>query len=63
MLAGTGRWHGELTHRRSDGRTVVVLSQHVRRPARGASGYEVIETSTDITVRRQAEEALRSAPT
>jgi PAS domain S-box-containing protein len=60
-LADTGRWHGEMTHRRSDGRPVVVLSQHVIRPACGGSGYEVVETNTDITERRQAEEALEAS--
>jgi PAS domain S-box-containing protein len=57
-LATSGHWHGEVTHRRSDGNTVVVLSQLVVRPAPGGSGYEVIETNTDISERRQAEEAL-----
>jgi PAS domain S-box-containing protein len=58
-LETTGHWQGELVHRRPDGRTVVVLTQHALRPARG--GHEVIETSTDITDRRLAEEALAAS--
>ncbi|WP_229073711.1 PAS domain S-box protein [Actinoplanes sp. DH11] len=60
-LARSGHWEGEVTHRRADGRTVAVLSRHVvRRDADGA-GHEVIETNTDITARRQAEERLAAS--
>ncbi|GAA2891699.1 hypothetical protein Acy02nite_14730 [Actinoplanes cyaneus] len=56
-LRETGAWAGELEHRRSDGRTVVVLSRHVSRPAANGAEHEIIETNTDITARRRAEEA------
>ncbi len=57
-LLSTGRWQGELRHRRSDGAVVVALSQHVLRAGADGTGHEVIETNTDITERRQAEERL-----
>ena len=60
-LARTGHWAGELTHRRSDGTTVVALSRHVLRPHASGAGHEVIETNTDITARRRAEEALAAS--
>lgn len=68
-LEETGSWAGELEHRRADGQVVVVLSRHVSRPAAGGdgplagagrlagAGLEIIETNTDITGRRRAEEA------
>ncbi|WP_203831477.1 PAS domain S-box protein [Actinoplanes palleronii] len=56
-LATTGSWHGELVHRRADGKTVVALSRFVSRPAAGGTGQEIIETNTDITERRRAEQA------
>jgi PAS domain S-box-containing protein len=61
VLDADGRWEGEVTHRRSDGRTVVVLSRHVLRPDTAGTGHEVIETNTDITARRQAEEMLEAS--
>ncbi|GAB6903949.1 sensor histidine kinase [Kineosporia succinea] len=57
-LLATGRWQGELRHRRSDGAVVVALSQHVLRSTADGTGHEVIETNTDITERRHAEERL-----
>ncbi|WP_285598602.1 PAS domain S-box protein [Kineosporia sp. NBRC 101731] len=57
-LMATGRWQGELRHRRADGAVVVALSQHVVRSTADGTGHEVIETNTDITERRQAEERL-----
>ena len=58
QLLNTGRWQGELRHRRADGAVVVALSQHVLRAGADGTGHEVIETNTDITERRQAEERL-----
>ncbi|WP_232050582.1 PAS domain S-box protein [Actinoplanes sp. OR16] len=60
-LATDGRWEGEVTHRRVDGRSVVVLSRHVLRPDSEGAGSEVIETNTDITARRTAEEMLATS--
>jgi PAS domain S-box-containing protein len=57
VLDETGSWQGELVRRRADGKVVVVLSRHVTRPAADGTGFEVIETNTDITERRRAEEA------
>ncbi|GIF12162.1 hypothetical protein Ate01nite_21940 [Actinoplanes teichomyceticus] len=54
-LQETGSWEGELVHRRSDGQVVVALSRHVSRPSADGTGYEIIETNTDITDRRRAE--------
>ncbi|WP_255658091.1 PAS domain S-box protein [Actinoplanes sp. L3-i22] len=56
-LEEIGSWAGELEHRRADGQVVVVLSRHVSRPAAGGTGLEIIETNTDITGRRRAEQA------
>ncbi|MEU4691467.1 PAS domain S-box protein [Actinoplanes sp. NPDC023714] len=60
-LATDGRWEGEVTHRRVDGGSLVVLSRHVLRPDAGGEGDEVIETNTDITARRNAEERLAAS--
>ncbi|WP_436521430.1 sensor histidine kinase [Actinoplanes sp. HUAS TT8] len=56
-LEETGSWAGELEHRRSDGQVAVVLSRHVSRSSADGAGVEIIETNTDITGRRRAEEA------
>ncbi|BAL86987.1 putative multi-sensor signal transduction histidine kinase [Actinoplanes missouriensis 431] len=56
-----GRWEGQVTHRRADGRTLTALSRHVVRPDAGGAGPEVIETNTDITERRRAEERLEAS--
>lgn len=56
-LLDDGLWEGELVHRHADGRTIVTLSRHVVRTG-ADGGVEVIETDTDITGRRRAEQAL-----
>jgi PAS domain S-box-containing protein len=63
VLARDGRWHGELTHARADGRQIVVESTQVlQRDAAGRpSGY--LEINRDITERKRAEEALRESET
>jgi PAS domain S-box-containing protein len=60
-LETTGAWQGELVHRRADGRAIVVLSRHTLRPSAGGSGDEVIETGTDVTEWREAEQALAAS--
>ncbi len=57
LLLANGYWNGELNQRRHDGRSLVVSSRWVlRRDAKGQPDA-VLEIGTDITERRQAEEA------
>ncbi|MBT0769011.1 PAS domain S-box protein [Kineosporia sp. J2-2] len=60
-LLDDGHWQGELHHRRADGARLVALSQHVLRSTADGIGQEVIETNTDITERRHAEERLSAS--
>jgi len=56
-----GRWEGELVHRRRDGTHIVVASRWaLQRDAQGGP-VGILETSNDITLRRQAEEVLRES--
>jgi PAS domain S-box-containing protein len=60
-LLSTGRWEGELVHTKRDGTQVVVASRwSLQRDDRG-NPSAILETNNDITERRQAEEALRTA--
>jgi PAS domain S-box-containing protein len=59
-LAKTGRWEGELEHRKKDGGRVFVASmQTVYRDEKGHA-IRVLEANTDITQRKQAEDKLAS---
>ena len=59
-LEREGEWTGELTHTTSDGRKILVESRHVLvREAKDRS--LVLETNRDITERKQAQEAVRTA--
>jgi PAS domain S-box-containing protein len=54
----TGAWEGELLHRKRDGSQVAVSSVwRAHRDMRGAAS--VLESNTDITVRRESEKRLR----
>ncbi|MGH7488951.1 MAG: PAS domain-containing protein, partial [bacterium] len=54
----TGAWEGELVHRKQDGSRVVVASVWMlHRDAEGRP-VRILEASTDITARKQAEEKL-----
>jgi PAS domain S-box-containing protein len=57
----TGRWQGELVHRRGDGETIVVDSRWALRI--GAAGVPdvIMELNRDITERKRLEESLRSS--
>jgi PAS domain S-box-containing protein len=55
-LERTGQWTGELIHRTKDERRVTVLTRWVVDDARPSF---VLETNTDITNRKETEEALR----
>jgi two-component system sensor kinase FixL len=58
-LRRTGRWEGELTHRRRDGSQVIVASRWSWQ--RHGSSFAVLETNTDITAHRHAESQTRQA--
>lgn len=54
-LAEEGKWHGELSHLRSDGSRIIVLShQAVQRDEDGAP-VAILEVNVDVTARKQAE--------
>jgi PAS domain S-box-containing protein len=58
-LLGTGRWEGELLHTKSDATQVVVSSRwSLQRNGRGQP-VAILETNTDHTERKRAEDALR----
>jgi PAS domain S-box-containing protein len=60
-LLDAGRWEGELTHTKRDGTQVVVASPwSLQRDERGRP-VEIMETNTDITDRKEAEQRLRRA--
>jgi PAS domain S-box-containing protein len=53
----TGRWEGELVHHRRDGTPVVVASRLALQRDEQGEPVAILATNTDITERRQAEEA------
>ncbi len=61
QLHSTGRWAGELVHRRRDGETIIVSSAWILyydstgRPAR------ILESLIDVTERKRAEENVRQS--
>jgi PAS domain S-box-containing protein len=61
QLQRTGTWEGELDHRREDGSRVTVASVWVlHRDAQGRP-LRILESNTDVTGRRRAEQALRES--
>lgn len=59
IVLHAGRWEGELRHVPRDGQSLVVASRWaVQRNEAGAS-MAILEINTDITARKQAEDALR----
>jgi PAS domain S-box-containing protein len=61
QLLQSGRWEGELLHKRREGTPLVVASRWSLQ--RGADGepIAILETNNDVTARRQAEEELRDS--
>jgi PAS domain S-box-containing protein len=57
-LFETGVWEGELIHRKRDGMTIVVSSAWVLHRNSQGQAIRILETNTDITGRKQAEERL-----
>lgn len=58
-LFRTGRWEGELVHTTRSGTQVSVLSRWSTDPSEPTFG--ILESSTDVTQRRLAEEAIRQS--
>jgi PAS domain S-box-containing protein len=61
QLRAEGRWQGELVHTCRDGSQVTVSSSWTLQPDIDGETGSVIETSHDITARKQAEEHLKSS--
>ena len=60
-LLQKGRWEGELTHTTKAGIRIVVDSRWVLQLDSNGAPLHVMEVNSDITVRKQAEAALRQA--
>ncbi|OPX99572.1 MAG: Blue-light-activated protein [Syntrophorhabdus sp. PtaU1.Bin002] len=56
-----GRWEGELTHRKKNGKQIAVLSRWAVRQGEDGGSVEVMEINRDITDRKEAEEQLRQS--
>jgi PAS domain S-box-containing protein len=57
-LFETGTWEGELTHRKRDGSTIVVSSAWAVHRDNQGRPMRILETNTDITARKRAENVL-----
>ena len=60
-MAEKGRWEGELTHARKDGREIVVASRWAVQWDEAGGRMGVLEINRDITERKRAEEAMLAA--
>ncbi len=58
-LSQTRRWEGELVHTKRDGTQVIVASRWALQRDEHGRPLAILETSNDISERKQAEEALR----
>lgn len=61
QLLRTGRWEGELLHTRRDGTRITVSSRWSLQRDLNGRPVGTLETNTDVTERRRAEEALRQS--
>ncbi len=59
QLLQKGRWEGELRQTTKDGRQLVVNSRWALRRDQEGRPHSILELNTDITARKQTEEALR----
>jgi PAS domain S-box-containing protein len=61
LLQHDGRWSGELVHTPREGRRIVVQSRWVLDRGGAGRAARVLETSTDITERKETEQRLRES--
>ena len=59
IIAGAGRWEGELVHTRKDGSRVSVASRWSLQRDESGAPVAILAFNNDITERRRAEEAAR----
>lgn len=59
ILIGAGRWEGELVQTKRDGKQVVVASRWSVQWDELGHPVSILETNTDVSERKQAEDALR----
>ena len=59
-LFKTGSWEGELVHSTREGKRITVASRQVMRHDSEGRVVGILEINTDITQRKEAEEALRN---
>ena len=58
-VARHGAWQGEVTQRRKDGATLIVLSEWILERDAETGAHALLESNTDISDLRRADEALR----
>lgn len=58
-LMHTGRWEGELEHRRQDGSTIFVASRWVLEQIDPVAPARVLEINNDITARKRADDEIQ----
>lgn len=61
VLRRDGRWTGELVHTRKDGKKITVSSRWAAERDHQGNIRAILETNSDITERKRAEEALRAS--
>ncbi|WP_446900616.1 ATP-binding protein [Burkholderia sp. YIM B11467] len=59
ILMRTGHWEGELVHTNRNGKKLVLASRWSMQVNAGGKPYGILESNTDITRRKFAEQALR----
>jgi PAS domain S-box-containing protein len=60
-LLSAGEWEGELTHSKRDGSQIAVASVWTLERHSNGQPWRILETSTDITGRKRAEDAVQLA--
>ncbi|MGD0231527.1 MAG: CHASE3 domain-containing protein [Syntrophorhabdales bacterium] len=58
-LTKEGRWEGELTHTRKDGRQIVVLSRQALQRDESGQPVAIMEINLDISERKRADEEIK----